>query len=377
MRRRPFGFVRKKDRVRKPYLAGFNPPRGGPEITKAFATEDEADVWLAEQHVAVAKNVFVNPKGSKTLLRDWWAIWISERHLAPTSRETYQGHGERYILPAFGHREIGSLRRSEIQSWVNRLPLAPTTAKTVLAVLQSCLKAAVVDELVVKSNAVGVKGPPIRRKSLIVPSAEEVEAITEHMSGRYAICVRLAAETGLRQGEILGLHVDALDLLGRRLVVREQAQTVASGVVTGLPPKSDAGYRTVPLAPETVDAIALHLAEFKSTGLVVTSTSGAPVRRNLFGEHWTNAKDRADVRRTLRFHDLRHRYASVLIAAGLDALTVKTLMGHSSITETFDTYGHLFPDQSERAAKAITAGIHAGSRTKPRTKTGNRAGQTA
>jgi integrase len=67
------------------------------------------------------------------------------------------------------------------------------------------------------------------------------------------------------------------------------------------------------------------------------------------------AKDRAGVDHKLRFHDLRHRYASVLIEAGLDALTIKTLMGHSSITETYDTYGHLFPSQSERAAKAVAA----------------------
>jgi integrase len=75
----------------------------------------------------------------------------------------------------------------------------------------------------------------------------------------------------------------------------------------------------------------------------------------LFSYPWTNAKDRAGVDCRLRFHDLRHRYASVLIEAGLDALTMKTLMGHSSITETYDTYRHLFPTQSERVAKAVAA----------------------
>ncbi len=80
--------------------------------------------------------------------------------------------------------------------------------------------------------------------------------------------------------------------------------------------------------------------------------------------------------RPLRIHDLRHRYASTLIEAGLDALTIKTLMDHTSITETYDTYGHLFPSQIERAAQAVSRSLDGGSRTVSRTKTGRRPGQT-
>ena len=203
---RPFGFIRVRPDRAKPYLAAFNPPRGGSEVTKAFRTEEEADLWLAEQHVAIAKDVFVNPKGSKTLLADWWTVFMRERHLAPTSRETYQGQWSRYIGPAFGHREIGSLRRGEIQAWANRLPVAPRTARTILAVLQSCLKAAVADELIGKSHAVGVKTPTAPRRRLVIPTSEEVVEITDVIYGRYSIAVRLAAEAGLRQGEVFGVR---------------------------------------------------------------------------------------------------------------------------------------------------------------------------
>jgi integrase len=375
---RAFGFVRYRPGRRSPYLAGFNPPAGGPEVTRAFATEDAADLWLSEQYLSVAKGAFVNPAGAKTLLRDWWKVWLAEARLDPSSRETYEAHGRRHILPAFGARELGSLRRNELQAWVNRLPLAPRTAKTVLAVLQSCLKAAVVDELLVRSNAVGVKPPRAERRRLVVPTGEEVDAVAGVMFGRYGITVRLAAEAGLRAGEVLGLRVDDLDLLGRRLHVSRQAQTLRGGVVVDLPPKSDAGYRTVPLAEATVEAIALHLATYPARGgLVVTTSAGAPVRRGTHNNAWTKAKDRGGLDRPLRFHDLRHRYASVLIASGLDALTVKTLMGHASITETYDTYGHLFPNQSERAAAAIAAAIHTASRTAPRTAEDITAGQGA
>ena len=312
----------------------------------------------------MARGAFVSPSGAKTLFRDYWKIWLAESQLRPSSRDTYEAHGRSHILPAFGHRPIGSLRRNEVQAWANRLPVKPRTAKTVLAVLQSCLKSAVIDELVPKSNAVGVRAPAAARRRLIVPTPDEVDALAGAMFGPYKVAVHLAAEAGLREGEILGLRVEDLDMLRRQVTVARQAQTLRAGVSLDLPPKSDAGYRTVPLAPETVEVVAAHLAAYPARkGLVVTSSAGAAVRRNNFVARWDNAKERAGVTRPLRFHDLRHRYASVLIESGLDPLTVKTLMGHASITETYDTYGHLFPSQSERAAEAITASINGRSRT--------------
>jgi integrase len=181
-----------------------------------------------------------------------------------------------------------------MQAWANRLPVSPRTATTILAVLQSYLKAAVADDLIVKSNAVGVKTRRATRRRLVIPTAQEVDAITDAMYGRYSIAVRLAAEAGLRQGEILGLRTEDLDQLGRKLTVSRQAQTVGDGVRLDLPPKSEAGYRTIPLAPDTVDALALHLATYPARkGLVVTSAPGTPVRRSVFSYAWTIAKERA------------------------------------------------------------------------------------
>jgi integrase len=244
---------------------------------------------------------------------------------------------------------------------VNRLPVAPRTAGTILAVLQSALKAAILDDLLAKSPAVGVRPPRAPRRQLIVPTPEEVAALVKAMYGPYQVAVRLGAEAGLREAEILGLHVEDLDLLGRRVNVFRQAQTLAGGVALDLPLKSEAAYRTVPLAPQTTEAVAFHLTRYPARGgLVVTSSAGSPVRRQLLLDAWNKAKAKAGIDRPLRFHDLRHRYASVLIAEGLDPLTVKTLMGHSSITETIDTYSHMFPSQAERAAQAISDNIAPG-----------------
>ena len=280
---------------------------------------------------------------------------MAERPLARSSRETYEAYFRKHIGPVFGDRMVGSLRRNEIQAFVNHLPVSPATAETVLRVLQSVLKAAVVDDLIVKSPAMGVKPPKAsRRRPLVVPTPEEVEVLAGAIFGRYKVAVHLAAEAGLREGEILGLRVEDLDMLGRRLTVTRQAPDAhrrrrprpAAQVGVRLPDRS--------LALATVEAIAAHLATYPAQdGLVVTSSSGGPVRRNNFGERWADAKERAGLTRPLKFHDLRHRYASVLIAEKADPLTLKTLMGHHSIEQTYDTYGHLFPSQVERAAQAI------------------------
>ena len=357
--RLPFGYLRHRPGRPSPWVAGYLDPTTGREVTKAFPDPEAAAVWLAEAHVALAKGTHLDPRGPRTPLGAYWGAWITEARLAPTSRQCYAVWGEKHILSAFGNRELGSLRRGEIQAWANRLPLAPRTAATVLRILQSVLTAAVLDDLIPKSPARGVQPPPAARRDLVIPTGEEVEALAGAMYPRYAIAVRLAAECGLRLGEVAGLRTTDLDMLRRRLQVRRQAQTLTGeGVRLDLPPKSDSGYRTIPMAPATVEAVAAHLAAHPSRdGLVVTTAAGMPLRRGTLNASWTKAKRRAGTDPALRFHDLRHTFASRLIEAGADALTVKSLMGHASITTTYDVYGWLFPDQLDRAAAAVEAAL--------------------
>ena len=98
---RPFGFVRyRKDRAR-PYLAGFNPPAGGPEVTRAFGTEADADIWLAEQHVAVARGAFVDMGGAKTLLGDYWkSAWPNADWRRARGRPTPLTAGSTFSPPS-------------------------------------------------------------------------------------------------------------------------------------------------------------------------------------------------------------------------------------------------------------------------------------
>jgi integrase len=164
----------------------------------------------------------------------------------------------------------------------------------------------------------------------------------------------LAVYGGLRLGEILGLAWADVDLDNRTLRVRRAWDPVARVYVE---PKSKAGARTVPIAAPLMVLLADHrvLANHPEDGLLFPGADGArPVHptslRESVAKAWMAAK--LD---PLGFHEGRHTAASVFIAAGLNAKTISTILGHSSITLTFDRYGHLMPGSEDEARALIDA----------------------
>ena len=129
--------------------------------------------------------------------------------------------------------------------------------------------------------------------------------------------------------------------------------TPAHGEPTLGPVKSNASLRTIPLADVVLQALAGHLAAFPpgADGLVVTYVDGRPVRRNRFGAMWRQSLARPGLEH--RYHDLRHHFASVLIAGGCSVKVVQKTLGHASARETLDTYGHLFPEGDDLTRKAV------------------------
>jgi integrase len=101
--------------------------------------------------------------------------------------------------------------------------------------------------------------------------------------------------------------------------------------------------------------LAEHLARFSTgpSGLVFTNGLGKPLRRNTAGEMWHRAADKAGLPDWATFHDLRHFYASMLIARGCSVKAVQTRLGHQSAMETLDTYGHLWPDSDDETRNAV------------------------
>ena len=222
---------------------------------------------------------------------------------------------------SLGDRPIAELRHSEIQGWVRGRSevLSPGTVTNVYRTLSAVMSSAVRDRVIGLNPCQDIVLPRRPDVEVVPPTVEQVGQLLTAMPDRYRILGTLAAGAGLRSGEALGLTVDRVNFLRRELRVDRQLITPAKGDPEFGPPKTTASVRVVPLADSVVAALSAHVAAFPLTGdgLLVTYEDERPVRRNRFSAMWRQSVARAGLEDSFRFHDLRHHYASVLIAGML------------------------------------------------------------
>ncbi|MDQ2728689.1 MAG: site-specific integrase [Actinomycetota bacterium] len=221
--------------------------------------------------------------------------------------------------------------------------------------MSTIFKSAVGDRIIAASPCVRIALPKKTDTEVVPLSVAEVSALAAAVPNRYKALIVFAAGMGLRQGECFGLTVDRVDFLRHSVRVDRQLVSARGGPPEFGPPKSKAGFRTVPIPDVVGSALAEHLARYRpgTSGLVFTNTAGRPLRRNTAGEMWHRAADRAGLPPWATFHDLRHFYASLLIAPGCSVKAVQKRLGHQSAMETLDTYGHLWPDSDDETRDAV------------------------
>jgi integrase len=362
----------------KRWLAVWTGLDGG-ERTKAFARKTDAERHLVMTEADQLRGLYVDPRRGAKRVRDYSEeIFLpSLVHLRPNSASTYKSHLRTHVYPLLGDRRIGSLHRSDIKSFVAaKAPkLAPSTVETIVAVLRAMLASAVEDRYIAINPAARVQLPQVTPRVLAPLEPAQILALARAVPRRYRVGVVLGAGAGLRFGEATGLTVPRADLLRRRIRVLEQAQ---SGALAPL--KTTASRRAIPIGDWVIEEIALHLERFGSGAcqVIMSNADGRMVRRSAFGTMWRSAvaaartcgkppaspsapaecrDECADPAHMIptgtRFHDLRHFYASALIAANLNPKIIQARMGHATLAETMDTYGHLFADTEDLGRTAV------------------------
>jgi integrase len=198
----------------------------------------------------------VDPKAGKTSLADYANRWAGDQAWRPSTRARVVSILKRQILPAFGNRQLASLRRGEIQAWTRTLAdsLQPTTVEGTYRLLAAILRAAVHDRLIAVSPADGVRLP--RREGVMVTplTVAEVETLADAIRPDLRIAVLVAALTGVRQGELFGLTEDRVRWLRRELVIDRQLLTEKGGLRLG-PTKMARSVRTVPLTDRALELL--------------------------------------------------------------------------------------------------------------------------
>lgn len=341
----------------------------GREYARHFDRKVDAQRWLDEQTASQVRGDFVAPGAGRVTFKEYAEQWRAmQLHHRATTREQCESRLRQHVYPVIGDHPLQAIRRSDVQNVVNiaAAKLAPATVQVVYAYLSAVLKSATQDRLIPSTPCVKISLPE-RVTARVQPlTVEQVGIIANAVSARYRAMVIVAAGSGLRGGELRGLTLDrispALHLAGD-IVPRSATLTVDRQLLAGPalpvfgPPKTSAADRRVKVGASVVDVLVAHLQEFGvgESGLVFTSSSGAPITRSTAGDIWRRATTSLTLRPRSGWHDLRHFHASLLIADGRSVRSVADRLGHADPAETLRTYAHLWPDDEDRAVRATEA----------------------
>lgn len=327
---------------------------------RGFALKREAEAYAADREAEARHGIALAASpASRVTVEQWASTWMRGLDVRRSTRQAY-GYAVNRITAGLGRRPLAALRPSEIRSWRRALGdrLAPSTVDLTASVLAMMLRAATDDGLIDRSP---MPKRGVGRTTGRIVDPDELLTLDQVLDWAAAMppaateMPLVAAMTGLRQGELLGLRLDNVDFLRRTIGVVEQLQPVAGGGVGFVPPKTRAGVRVVPLPVLAADALARHLERFPSVAgePVFRSARGRRWTRGSFGEVWRPAKVRAGLPDWAHWHALRDVAASTWIRQGVDVRTVMVLLGHASSEETLRTYARLWPDARDVARRAM------------------------
>jgi integrase len=393
------GFVDKTPEGR--YRAYFRDP-AGKQRSKTFRTKRDASAFLAEIETAKTRGAYVSPHSGRVLFADhaaqWMATWNTEATTAARDHSVMRTH----VLPQWGSVQLAKIDHIGLQAWVTELGRQRSRATVIeaLRLTAAVLRSAVRNRLIPFNPAEEVRAPRSRVRDTDERIISRVDLRTRLLPAvppRYRGIVATAGGAGLRWGEAAGLRADALDLDGARLSVIRTVVEVGGHTTFKPFPKSRAGRRTIPLPGWLVPVIRTHLDTWPTDGdgPIFANEVGAPLRRTLFRSRiwrpslvragllgavvqlgrreweaqWTDddGVKHAERLRTetaavnhvarhqaggLRFHDLRHSYATWLVDDGVPANMVQRVMGHERSSTTLDLYTRR-TDDGDRILRAL------------------------
>ncbi len=250
------------------------------EHSKHFDRKIDGQRWLDEVTAAVVTGQYVDPAAGRITLRTYSQQWLEQQPHRPGTARLYERTLRLHIHPVLGDRQLGAVRRSDVQGLVSKLgqALAPKTVENAYKLLRAIFAAAVDDHLLAVSPCQKVTRPVVEQRHVVPLALGRVRVAADLMTPRMRALVLLSVGTGLRQGEALGLTVDRVSFLRREVTVDRQLVSVP-GTPVGLGPlKTPSSRRVVPMPAFVVDALAAHLTKYPGTagGLVFTGDAGSP-----------------------------------------------------------------------------------------------------
>lgn len=334
------------------------------------ATRAEASAKLTAALRDLTLGVFV--AGERQTVAHFLEQWLVDaaRSRRPRTMQRYRQLVASHVAPAIGALELRKLTPQHLAALYGDLSArqAPSSIAQLHAVLHGAFDQAVQWNLIARNPADAVRGPKVERPTIHALSADQVRTLLEAVTDDPLQALYLVAvTTGMRSGEILGLTWADVDLDAARLQVRRTLYRLRGSWMFG-EPKTTAGRRAIALTESATAALRAHrlrqaeqlLAVQVRIGpdsLVFADRWGNPLN----GFHLTERHFKPLLRRSglpvIRFHDLRHTAATLMLTQGVNPKVVAEMLGHASVTTTLNVYAHVLPTMQEDAARRLDAAL--------------------
>jgi integrase len=359
------------------------------ERTKAFKNKALADNHWRDMESDRDRGDYRDPKAGRELFADIAQRWLSSRTVDPSSRIRYESVYRLHVEPVFGCKRVRTIKPSDVSTFQTELGerFGPSTVATARLILVGVLNLAVADDLVKKNPALATVVQKVTAgdgQRIVAWSEKRVAALTDAHPDSLRLLPIIGSTCGLREGELFGLAEEDIDFDEGLLRVRRQLKKLGKHHVFGLP-KNDR-ERVVPLSSWTAQNIRVHLAKYPSEPLTMPweKPDGKPRSHNVLfrwldGGHmkpraysetvWKpalvaagiipppekDARGRRHYVTTRRegTHQLRHHYASIMLAGNVNIRELSEYLGHADPGFTLRIYAHLLPDSHDRARKVI------------------------
>ncbi len=306
------------------------------------------------------------PKASepgKQLLRDYLAFWLKAIQIAgckPKTHECYEKWAIKHIIPHLGGIPVAELSAFHAHHLFETLAAKGATAYTqryAHRVLRSALTYAVEPLRLLPSNPLfGIKAPKHITKKFTTWTIEQCGSFltSPHVQAhRYYVAFVLSIDLGMREGEVLGLWWEDVDLATGVLHVRKTLNCIKGRITGRGEPKTAASKRTIPLTPRCIGALRQQRARLMGRGhaaspwVVSTERLGGPVNPSNYLRTYKVAVAEAELP-YIRPHDMRHSNATIMVQNGVNIKDVADRLGHSSVTTTLNTYVHSDLEQQRK-----------------------------
>ncbi|HEU5378169.1 MAG TPA: tyrosine-type recombinase/integrase [Ktedonobacteraceae bacterium] len=333
---------------------------------RQLSRKTEKEAWSALRKALNEVEQGVMVTGPEQTLSAFLHHWLEEIH-KPTLRLSsyikYQKLIKTYIIPELGHLKLQKLSPQLVQAFYRRKEkqgLAPKTVNSIHGVLHKALDTAVRWNMLAR-NVCDVVSPPriIKHEiqSLTMEQAQQLLAVAH--GDRLEMLLLLALVTGMRRGELLGLKWADIDLIQGALQIRRTLDYMAHYGYVESEPKTKSGKRGIMLPSFVVEALKQHRIQqleqrlkvgeaWQEGDYVFTSLEGGPLNPRYLLKLFDQLLERAGLPH-MRFHDLRHSAATLLLSMGVNPKIVQEILGHSTISMTMDVYSHVLPSMQREA----------------------------